>query len=209
MNRCVIISAAPNTNDDFCRSIIQEDDFVVCADGGMDTAQRLNIVPNLTIGDFDSSKAAKKTGKKIITLPTHKDDTDTMSCIKEVIAMGCKNVVILGAIGGRTDHTFANITALAYMSKNGVKGVLMDENTTIAYTDSHYAVNGCKGKTVSVFPFGCAAARVTLEGFLYPLNQYDLLADFPLGISNIAQSDTAVVTVYSGAVIVITNLCDC
>ena len=55
-NRCVIVCASPTSDIDFILSQIRKDDFVMCADGGADKLSGTGIVPDMIIGDLDSSK---------------------------------------------------------------------------------------------------------------------------------------------------------
>ena len=54
--KCVIICASPYNQPDFIRDIIGVNDYVICADGGFDTALKAGIKPDIVIGDFDSKE---------------------------------------------------------------------------------------------------------------------------------------------------------
>ena len=56
---------------------------------------------------------------EIIELPTVKDDTDSIYSIKEAIARGYKDILIVGAIGGRFDHSLVNAYALMLINDLG------------------------------------------------------------------------------------------
>lgn len=210
MKRCVLICASPDVDVDFCEENISHNDYVVCADGGYDIAKKLGIVPGLVIGDFDSSKEENITAGEVIKLPRSKDDTDTMYCLKEIVKRNFTEVLILGGTGGRLDHTIANLAALKFLYKNNCSAALLDKDNQIIYTESEYIIESKKNSTISIFTFGCEFAAVTLKGFKYIINDYKLMSDIPLGISNICQEDKAVVQVKSGGVLIIINSqCDC
>ena len=48
------------------------------------------------------------------TCRPEKDDSDMMLAVKEGIARGYEDFVLLGATGGRFDHTLANLQTVAY-----------------------------------------------------------------------------------------------
>lgn len=199
--RCVIIGASPDMCMDLIVKNVREDDFIVCADGGYEYAFRAGLKPDLIIGDFDSaSEFPKDTGCKIISLPTEKDDTDTMYCIKECVKMGYKEFVFLGMTGGRCDHTYANYCALLYLSERDIKAKIVDEKNEIFVITKGTKTSVCnkKGQMFSIFPFGCFSCTATLSGFMYELSMGELTSDFPLGISNVITSDNAEISVYNG-----------
>lgn len=208
MQRCVIIGASPETDVDFIRRAVRDDDFVVCADGGYVFAEKAGIKPGLLIGDFDSSEYPDGCGCEIKLLPVMKDDTDTMSCIRECLDRGYRDFVLLGMTGGRTDHTFANYSALLFIAQHGGRGTIMDKNSSISVIACKNGIdelmhiaekNGCG---FAVFPFGCESCTVTLKGFLYKAENTVLHADFPMGTSNTVISESACVILHSGNAIV-------
>lgn len=204
MSRCVIICASPYNQPEFIKYEISNDDYIICADGGYDTAKNADIIPNIIIGDFDSSLTEIDNSLKKIILPVEKDDTDSIYCIKYGISKGYKDFLILGATGSRADHFYANLSLLKFACNKGCTAVLKDSKTDIYYTESSLKLH-CNSCTVSVFPFGCSKATITLDGFKYSADKLVMTADFPIGTSNIATADTSVVTVHSGGALVIVN----
>lgn len=202
--KCVLICASPYNDIDFIIKSIPKDAFVVCVDGGHVLAFQGNIFPQLIIGDFDSSTYPSYPNCEIISLPKHKDDTDTMYAIKACLNRGFNDFDIYGATGGREDHTFANLCVLQFLSDRNCTARLLDQNTEIfyqksgtrSYKRSYYSY-------FSIFPFGCSNAVLTLTGFEYPLEHGVLSSDYPLGISNSILGETGEVTVHEGSVIII------
>ncbi len=204
--RCVLIGASPDTDAALLKQELQQDDFIVCADGGMIFARQAGFRPNLIVGDFDSSELPSDPGCEVIRLPVRKDDTDIMYAVKECIRRGFRRFALYGVTGGRPDHTFASLTTLYYLAENGCLATIEDKlyrcfvmkNGTLEITHE-------RGSGLSIFPFGCSECMVTLRGFEYDLQSGILHADFPLGVSNCIISDTATVIVHHGTALVYTT----
>ncbi len=205
--RCVIIAGSPDADINFIKATVKLDDYVICADKGSEFALAAGIAPNLVISDFDSCKRKIFPFCETITLNPHKDDTDTMHSIDIAISRGYKEIVILCATGGRLDHTLANLCALQYIAHNGAKGCLLSPREHIEYLSSGtYSFCGFKGKTFSLFPFGCKSVCVSYSGAEYPLDRYNLKSDVPMGVSNFFTTDKAEINIYDGNAILIINL---
>ncbi len=201
--RCVIIGASPVCDVGMIKDHVRESDFVVCADGGWTYALAAGIKPNMIIGDFDSSEFPENMKCDIIRLPVHKDDTDTMYCVKECMKMGFKEILLLCMTGGRIDHTFANFCTLLYACENGVSARIIDENIIFAMTQGKEIIENKQGHIFSIFPFGCKSCKVTLSGFEYPLDEGIIHVDTVLGTSNSVISDHAEITLHDGNAICI------
>ena len=207
MQRCVIIGASPETDIEFIRESVREDDFVVCADGGYLSAVQAGVKPDLLIGDFDSSKYPQDIDCEIIRLPVMKDDTDTMSCIRVCLSRGYRDFLLLGMNGGRSDHTFANYSSLLFLANNGAQGSILDRDgfSSVIRAEQEEASLEIKNKKCcgfAVFPFGCEKCTVSLKGFLYNIEEKELEADFPIGVSNTVVSDSALVRVHDGSALI-------
>ncbi len=206
--RCLLICGSPDCNSDFIKTQYSSDDFVVCADKGYEFCKNANITPNLIIGDFDSCSIDLPQNVDTVKLNPVKDDTDTLSCIKKALEHGCDDFLILGALGGRTDHTYANISLLKILEKKNIPAEIRTESELIVMlSNREYRAENVKGKTFSVFPFGCEKCDVTYKGNVaYPVENYTMTADFPIGISNIFYDDTCFVEIKNGTGILIINL---
>ena len=106
------------------------DNFIIAADGGFDILLKKNAAPDLLLGDFDSISKLPKCDN-IMKFPVEKDYTDTFLAYEEGTKRGYRNFVIYGGMGGRIDHTIANIQTLANISKNGGRGFLIGNGTVI------------------------------------------------------------------------------
>lgn len=196
MKRCVIFAAAPIGSADYIK--INEDDMVICADAGILHAKRLNIEPDLVLGDFDSCDKNEAEDYMRVTFPKRKDDTDLMLAVKYGMQSDCDEFMIYGALGGdRLDHTVAAFSALSFLKDNGIKAILEDEKTIIELLEvgTHNIIR--KGKYLSLFPFGCDRVPVSLKGTSYDGDAL-LMASFPLGVSNEIIEESAEITIHQG-----------
>lgn len=201
--RCIIISGSPDANINEIKSLCTENDFIVCADAGYSFAKQAGVMPDLIIGDFDSLNEELPKDTEIVKLNTHKDDTDTAHCVMECIRRGYRDFLLLGSIGGRTDHTFANIAILSFLSEYHYKGVARNNGEEIRVLNKGtYKINGRKGHTFSVFPYGCESVNVTYKGAEYPLDSYTLTYNVSRGISNMFTDDEAEIQINSGRAII-------
>lgn len=203
--RCVIVCASPERSKEFIASGIQKEDFVICADGGADQLIGSGIVPDLLIGDMDSSLHYKEfENVKMELLPVKKDDSDTMYCVKRALEMGFDNFMLLGATGGRIDHTLANLSVLLYLQSRNAKGVIADEYSQVWLLKSgDNVIRNAKGRMISVIPFACDRACLTYRGMEYQMKQKEVMTEYPYTISNVGIEDEVIVTVHSGRALLV------
>lgn len=203
MGICYIVSAG-----DMYGGIppIKSDDLLIAADAGYLHLQKLNIEPQILLGDFDSMDEPEN--KELIRYPVMKDDTDTMLAIKLGFEKGYDEFVIYGALGGeRTDHTVANIQSLAYIAQSGGKGTLIGKNEKFTVIkDSEIILESDVNKTFSVFAYGGNAEGVTIEGSLFDVENVELSPLFPLGVSNKFKNNNVKISVKSGYLLVVYSL---
>lgn len=202
MKRCLIFTA-------YCEGdpavLIGRESYnvVLCADGGYLFARQAGVSPDLIIGDFDSADRPDSAECDIIQVPVEKDDTDTMLCIKKALEMGCEELTLLGGIGGRLDHTIANIQSLAYAAQHGARAVLRDANHEIRILlPGAYSVPRRSGK-LSLFAYSEEVCGLSSRGVQYAITDARLDSFFPLGVSNVITEDTAEISFTSGILMLI------
>ena len=203
MKRWVILGAADISDYAEIKSKLNEDDYIVSADGGQKHLAKLGLDADLFIGDFDSS-SIPQTDSELLKYPVEKDDTDTMLAVKIGISRGCKEFLILGGMGGRFDHTFANIQALCYADKNSAKATLCDEkNQLFVISGKTASIVAHQDEKVSLFSINGESCTVTLQGFYYPLENGKLYSCDPMGVSNFLVDNTGEITVKDGTLLVV------
>lgn len=194
---CCIVAAGPSP------SFIVPGAFVIAADGGLEKLRGEGIVPDLVMGDFDSL-GESPTGDNVLTFPREKDDTDTMLAIKEALRRGYERIYISGAVGGRLDHTVANIQSLLFAVKLGAEAYLCggEETVTVINSGSVKFREKPTGR-VSVFCLSDSATGVNISGLKYQTVGASLSNMFPIGVSNEFIGEEASVSLSSGVLAVI------
>lgn len=219
MKRCVIVGGAPITEYNKIRALLRDDDFIIYCDCGLDHMYKLGpepgtaLKPDLIIGDFDSHKAVSEDGRPLsalaetITLPVAKDDTDTVFAAKEALSRGFRDFLIIGAVGGRFDHSIANISLLLMLHRAGAGAILADDF-------SHMEILGSKpveiNDTYKFFSLACLFGRVSgvnIQGAKFPLEDGVIEPDYQYAVSNeVLPGETARVSVAGGEVLLIKDL---
>lgn len=183
---------------------VSKDDFVICADASCNIAEAHGLSPDLIIGDFDSGSRPENAPCETIEYSAEKDDTDTMLCLKKAIELGFSEIVIVGGVGGRLDHTLANISALLYADECGVTATLKGSENTAFIARDEERIPKSPGSYLSLFSV-TSAAEVSLKGTKYGGAHTTILRSFPLGVSNEITSDEAVITVHTGKVLCVVS----
>ena len=181
---------------------IQQDDYILAADGGLVHTQALGLTPNGILGDFDSLGYVPE-GSAVF--PVEKDDTDAMLAVKKGLSMGYRDFILYGSLDGpRLDHTVANFQTLQYLADRGATGYLVgkDHIVTVVKNGSLRFSEAAEG-ILSVFCMGRDAKGVTLTGLQYGLQDGVLTAGFPLGVSNHFTGQAANISVTDGSLLVI------
>ena len=184
--------------------------IIVC-DRGLEALYQLKIIPNHVVGDFDSVSPNVLTfyqNKPQVVFHTYnaeKDNTDTDIALKLAIKLKSSEITILGALGKRMDHAIANIHILKDALEAEIPCQILDENNRIYLINKESTLNKDKiyGKYISLIPLTSVVEGLTLTGFKYPLNNYDLPVGTSLGISNEIIEDTAHIKMEKGILIVI------
>ncbi len=198
MNRAVIFGGG-KYGDEF--PSISDGDYIIAADAGYEMLEKHGIVPDITVGDFDSAKKIPE--RNTVILPVEKDVTDTHAAVNIALEKGFDEIVIYGGMGGRPDHTFANFTLAAFLAVKGIKAYCVGEGYTVcAVKDGILEISGAPGKTVSVFSWSEKSEGVTLKGLKYHLDNAVLTNTFALGVSNSFEEASAEISVRSGTLLV-------
>ena len=167
-------------------------DLIIACDKGYEYAKKLGIIPNVVMGDFDSSVSvdtakayADSVGAEFIVHPIEKDDTDTMLGIKLAIERGAKDIYLCCCLGKRMDHTMANIQSMVYASKNNVTcRIITDNEDMVVLNPGKYSFSYRKDYSLSLFSMTNVTKGLRIENALYNADAVDITNTFPIGASN-------------------------
>lgn len=176
---------------------VNEYELTIAADSGYLSAQDSGITPDIFIGDFDSVPESEVCAPEIIRLYPVKDMTDTQEAIDVAIARGATHITILGALGGRIDHTLANLHLLKYARDKGVAAEIADVDSYICLVEKGLTVSRREGFCLSLIPL-TDCTGVSISGVYYPLDNASMPVGNPYGISNEFTEETAHITVEAG-----------
>ncbi|HEY0828616.1 MAG TPA: thiamine diphosphokinase [Bacilli bacterium] len=191
---------------------IRQGDYIIGADHGAVYLLNHNISPDLSVGDFDSVtplelENIRHHSKAIDSCDAvDKDLSDTEMAFKQALDRNPQEIVILGALGTRFDHSLANVHLLREGLKSGITCRIVDEYNEIRVIDQPAFIQKSRYIYVSLLPLSLEVTGITLHGFQYPLHEATLHLGQSLAISNILVSDTGKIDIQSGLLLVIQSI---
>ncbi len=201
--KAIVIAGGSLSDPAFYKPFFGEADLVVCADSGYLHCNRLGIVPDIIIGDFDSSDVCGvPAGVPVTRLPVEKDKTDLHACIDYAIQNGATEILLFGVRGTRLDHSLAAIS-LVYMGLlQGITIRTVDEHNEMFMFQDTAIIPRKEGYKLSLLPV-TPAAGICADGVYYPLTGRNMDWGNPYGVSNEFTADVAKITVESGVLMAI------
>ena len=179
----VIICDGQFPKTEYPRYLIRTADFTICCDGALTKYIRNSKsifgderTPDLVIGDMDTLTAAmQKKYQDIIIKETEQEHNDQTKAVRWAMnnLEDISHIYIMGATGGRTDHTIGNISLLMEYTRMfdlEAKGITIemvtDNGSAFAIYDSIEFDCG-QGRSVSIFSPD-NSLRISSEGLEYP-----------------------------------------
>jgi thiamine pyrophosphokinase len=208
MQRIIIFANGELPDLDKARSLIQKDDYIICADGGTRHALALDITPDLVIGDMDSAEKGQlqklqEDHVSIELFPHDKNETDLELAIHRAMELSPEQIIIIAALGGRLDQTLANITLLTGPRLSMFDIRLDDGVEEIFLCRDQVQVHGGSGDLVSLIPWGGAVSEVQTTNLKWELHKETLYPDKTRGISNEMLGESASISIGSGLLLVV------
>lgn len=171
--KALLILGGPLKSSGALRKAIQHSDLIVAADGGAINALKLGLKPHFVVGDMDSTPSfvlKKLKGIKLLRYPMKKDVSDGCLALKVLLSHHPSEVVILGTMGGRPDHSLSALSLLTQIPSH-IPAKMVSHDFEIFYTKKGLTFQGKKGKIVSLLPLHEGGAVVQTSGLLYPLKK--------------------------------------
>jgi len=199
----VIILDGIFPNEKLFRNIVKSHPFIICADGSSNKLIKTKITPDIIIGDLDSIdknvmlKYIKK-GVPVMKL-FDQETTDFEKCILFCRERNFNNLIILGAISDRTDHSLNNFSIIKrYYHEFDI--TIFDNYFKIKFLTDSISFNYKIGETVSLLPFP-VARNITTEGLMYSLKNETLTLGLREGTLNVATKNMISIKYRSGDLI--------
>ena len=161
----------------------------IAADSGMAHADALGLDVELWVGDFDSTSdelAARHAGIERQAHPCAKDATDGELAVAEALRRGAKEIVLVGAFGGQTDHLLGHAGMALRLALDGHRTFL-----TSGREEAYPVLPGTRTVGLpemtrfSIIPFADLSG-LDLENVRWPLVARDVPLGSTLTLSNIA-----------------------
>lgn len=147
---------------------LENADFIIACDGASDKLLNYGKMPDLIIGDLDSATAETlKKYEKIVQKVVRQDNTDLMKAMDWCIENGREKITVLGATGGREDHTLGNLFAMTTYAKKLKIKLYTDEGVFVPLAKSK-KLKTQAGQQVSLFPQP-QKMKITTEGLKFSL----------------------------------------
>ena len=205
MTTCALVGATYFNETDFMqRYEAGEFDCVIAVDGGFAPLEALGVAPDMAVGDFDSLGYVPR-AKRVSRYPEHKDASDMELAMEKAVNFRHANLFVYGGIGGRLDHTLANLQLFASFSERGVYVTAIAEDFAVRLVtgpDAFTLPEGLERGTVSVFAANDRAEGVIERGLESSLDDEPLTNRTSRGLSNELIGQEATVAVESGTLYV-------
>ena len=206
--RVVIVANGPMPKPPYPGVRLEDEDLVICVDGGARNALAMGLQPQVAIGDMDSlgtelREQLEREGCRFIEHPSRKDETDSELAIRYALAEGATQLVLLAALGGRIDHTLANVMLLAIPELSKVGARLIDGNQELILIRDEIAIEGIPGDVVSLLPLSAEVEGIHTEGLEYALHGGTLKLGAARGVSNVLVAERARVKVQEGLLLLV------
>jgi thiamine pyrophosphokinase len=168
---------------------------VIAADSGMKHAAILGLIPELWVGDFDSTPTSLRDQWSHIEqerFPIAKDKTDGELAVDAALTRGATEIILVGAFGGQFDHALAHATMLHLIDARGVK--------CCASSGNEEAWPLIKSISLWQIPHDTRVSIIGLSdlkglsviGVKWPLNRRDVRLGSTLTLSNESKGDVSI-----------------
>lgn len=189
-----------NGSQDFFKNFIKNNNGdIYVADGGANLLNKLDLIPLELWGDLDSIdekilRHYKNNNVIIKIFPKEKDYTDGDIILDYIDKKNYDMVIVIGALGGRKDHELTNINLL-FKYKN-IR--FLTEKETIFNIEKECLLEDMKNKIVSFIPMTDEVKNLTLKGFKYNLQNYNLKRGDSICMSNTVEENLSYISFEKG-----------
>ena len=189
----------------------EKGDLVIAADAGYLIAKEMGVTPDIVLGDFDTlGEENIPEGIECLRVPAEKNDTDTQLAVSVAIERGAGEIVIIGGLSGRIDHTLSTLAILEdlWERKEGrIYATLTDGKNRVRFIrNSGTILPRSQYRYFSLIAADETVKGITLEGCKYPLKNGRISRRHQWAVSNEIVGNCALIEIKRGGVWVIESL---
>jgi len=171
--------------------------LIVSVDGALKNCLQLKLIPDLVIGDMDSickedKKILEISNPEALFITSHceKDESDTQLALEYLVKNNIKDIILIGALGKRIDHSLANLINISSQILEGAEIKIIDEKFEISVLRQSSEIKGIIGNTLSIFSLTPYTYFINTVGLKYKLHEEKLMFCPIRGLSNTFEKDT-------------------
>lgn len=186
-----------------------EDDLIIAADSGFRTTQTLGLSPRALLGDFDSLGEPRDLpdGCELIRVPAEKNSTDTQLAVDYAIEHGARELVIVGGLEGRLDHTLSTVAILELLCAKRIHAILTNGKSRVRFVrDGGVILGRSPYRYFSLIAADATVKGVTVEGGKYPLKNARLSRTNQYAVSNEITGNCALIEVRRGGLWIVESM---
>ena len=205
MKKCLILANGKPPAKSIYNYLVKAGyNYLICADGGANSAFKLKILPNAIIGDLDSIRPEVLryfTGKCLVKKISRQNDTDVEKCLKFAVSNRFEEAVLLGGTGDRLDHSFCNL-GIVLKFFNKIKLGIYHEKTFLFAAAGKLEMKTQTGELISIYGIN-RLTKITSSGLKYPLKNVSLPFGERESTSNTAVGKKVILSIRNGKIFII------
>ncbi|HRU52017.1 MAG TPA: thiamine diphosphokinase [Planctomycetota bacterium] len=204
MSLSVLVGAGPfEGSDEFYLNWIRQGDLNIAVDGGIKLYHHLNIVPDVFLGDFDSSQIEEKNWADKKNVPTYsfpcdKDATDMKLALDYAFSQNITDIILLDELGGRLDHSLANIFLLKYAWEKGTPMKIISPNHIVQLLMPDQSILVEHRGIISLIIVSEMVTGLHMQGFRWNVSNETVKMGSTLNISNYLIEKQGTISIHSG-----------
>ncbi len=205
MKTCALVGASEFNSDVF----LEMDsngmfDYVIAVDGGLAHLNAIDRKADLAIGDFDSLGYVPR-GMRVAQFKCDKDKSDMELALDRAKSMRYESAIVFGGLGGRLDHTIANMQVFAGFSERGLKVSAVGDKESLFFITGPDIFEAPASDTgeVSVFAMNDTCEGVFERGMKWDLDDFTMTNRTSIGLSNTLIGEPVMIGVEKGTIVII------
>lgn len=203
---CVLLGNGEYPQKSLCRKIIKGAELIICSDGGANFAKGFGIVPHLIIGDLDSIGNESREYFKNLNVPILSINSQMENDLEKALNYigenySCDNMVLLGFLGLRDDHSFATLQIIEKYQQPAIFHIYTKKSEYIALPPGTHSFNFPTNQTLSIFALPNAGNLVT-TGLKWNFI-HENLSPGSRGVSNIVTDNSVQIAFETGKLMLI------